>query len=58
MKFEDCIFSPLRRLCDHPCLFVCLVVSFQQDYAKTTELIQTKLGGGMGHGPGKKPLKF
>lgn len=35
------------------CLFVC-----QQDYTKSTEAICSKPGGGMGHDPERKPLKF
>lgn len=35
------------------CLFIC-----EQDYAKSTEVICTKLGGGMGNGSGKNQSNF
>lgn len=34
--------------------YVCLVI-FQQNYAKSTDVICSKLDGGMGHGPEKNP---
>lgn len=37
----------------HPCPFGC-----QQDYAKTTQQISSKLGGRMEHGPRKNPYNF
>ena len=37
-----------KRLCSHPCLFVCLLVS------EIPAHIWIKLGGGMGHGPERR----
>lgn len=35
---------------------VCLLVYFSRDYAKTTQLTSSRLGGGIGPGPGKNQL--
>ena len=43
------IFLSLLSLC----LFIC-----QQDYAKRSEQVYTKLRGSMGHGPEKNPFNF
>lgn len=48
---------PARRLCFLPYLFVGLSVC-QQDYAKSTNVSCSELGGEMGHGPEKNPLHF
>ena len=41
----------------HLCLFVSLFI-YQLDYANGTKPICTKLGGGMGHGPGISTFSF
>lgn len=57
MYFADTFFfltlTSAKEVCFHLCLFVgwfvCVCVC-HQDYAKTTEWISTKVGGGMGQG--------
>ena len=52
------LLPPLRRFCSHPVRVYGFFFGLcQQDYAKSLELICTQLGGGMGHGQVKSPLK-